>query len=227
MNHLPQDKRHKKPFVWKVKLALIFVVLCAIAFFAWKAYRVISGSEPLMAVSHNENIERTPEEIRSIKDIGQWEFLEITTEELVERHEPHALGDTHLVKVYKGTLRLGIDMSKAADKWFREDTTAIKSPEGRGTVILTLPDISLLDENFIDEAKTITFYEKGKFSAKAKQELYEQAAKTMKKRALTPHNLESARQAAETQFAKLFKSFGYDNVIITFEKVKPESKETE
>lgn len=164
---------------------------------------------PLVALEHNEKIEDTAEEIRSIRDIGQWEFLSISTEELVELHEPHTFGDTHLVKVFYGTLRLGVDMTKAKDDWFQAD---------KGTAIVTLPDIALLDEDFIDEARTTTFYEKGTFGAKEKEKLYEKAATAMKKRTLTESNVVQARKHAEEQFTKLFHALGYQDVVVKFEE---------
>ena len=53
---------------------------------------------------HNTRIDITPEEIRSLRKIGQWEFLSVTTEELVEWHRKGTFSDDHLIRIYSGTL---------------------------------------------------------------------------------------------------------------------------
>lgn len=204
---------------WQLTLMAVAVVI--IGFSAWRIYSLATGDEPLVGIRHNATIADTPEEIRALRDIGQWEFLAAPCEEIIERHEAHTFGDKHLVKVFRGTLRIGIDMHKANDDWFAADTTSFTlSPgvlvEGGKAAILTLPDVELLDENFIDETHTTTFYEHGTFSSKIKQELYDEAVDAMKKRILTPNNLEAARQTARDQFTRIFHALGYDKVSITF-----------
>lgn len=204
---------------WRLMLTMLAVII--IAFSAWRIYSLATGDEPLIGIKHNTAIANTPEEIRALRDIGQWEFLAAPCEEIIERHEAHTFGDKHLVKVFRGTLSIGIDMHKASDDWFAADTTsAVISPgvlvEGGKAAILTLPDVELLDENFIDEARTATFHEQGTFSSKIKQELYDEAVDAMKKRILTPNNLEAARQTARDQFTRIFHALGYDKVSITF-----------
>lgn len=204
---------------WQLTLMAVAVVI--IGFSAWRIYSLATGDEPLIGIRHNTAIADTPEEIRALRDIGQWEFLAAPCEEIIERHEAHTFGDKHLVKVFRGTLSIGIDMHKASDDWFAADTTsAVISPgvlvEGGKAAILTLPDVELLDESFIDEARTTTFHEQGTFSSKVKQELYDEAVAAMKKRILTPKNLEAARQNARDQFTRIFHAFGYDKVSINF-----------
>ncbi len=195
------------------KTTVILLLLAVIAYFGYGIYNAIKNGEPLMAFQHTEAIDETPEEVRAMRAIGQWEFLSVSTEELIEKHESHLVGDKHLVKVYKGTLRLGIDMQKAADDWCVVDGQ---------TVNVTLPDITLLDNNFIDEARTVTFYEKGSFSAEEKQALYDQACAAMKKRSLSTANIATARQAAEEQFTRLFAALGYKNISVAIGP-KPQS----
>lgn len=194
------------------RLFMITLVALLLSWGVWKLVQIFKSDAPLVSIEHNEAIEQTPEEIRSIRDIGQWEFLSVETEELIEKHEPHTFGDAHLVKIFRGTLRIGIDMQQADENWF--------VPDGE-TAHLTLPAIGLLDEDFIDEAHTVTFYEKGSFSAKEKQELYNSAVKKMKARCLTEHNLQEAQKAAEAQFTSLFQSFGYKTVEIKFTESQP------
>lgn len=199
---------------WRLTLALCVVV--GVAFVAWRIKRLTDDGKPLVAIEHSTTIAQTPEEVRALRNIKQWEFLAVETEELIEHHEAHTLGDKHLVKIYRGTLRIGIDMQKAPDDWFSTDSTR--------NVTLRLPDVGLLDENFIDEARTTTFFEDGSFSAQVKQNLYNQAAEAMKSRTLTDANLAAARETAKEQFSRIFTSLGYRKVGINFVANQEESK---
>lgn len=198
---------------WRLALAALCVLI--IALLGWRIYSKVKSGAKLFETTHTEAIDTTPEEIRAIRDIGEWEFLSIATEELIERHEAHTLGDRHLVRIYHGTLRIGIDMKQADESWFQTDSTTAGNRH-RGTALITLPPVALLDTNFIDEARTTTFYEKGTFSAQAKEDMLHQAAEAMKRRTLTKRNLDQARKSAEEQFTKLFKALGFDEVVIHY-----------
>lgn len=195
-------------FVRHWQLTVVLFVAGIMAFAVWKIKYLAADGTPLLAVKHTTAIAQTPEEVQSLRSIKQWEFLAVETEELIEHHEAHTFGDKHLVKIYRGTLRIGIDMQQAPDDWFSADSTQ--------SVNLRLPDVGLLDEKFIDEARTTTFHEQGTFSAQVKQNLYDQAANAMKGRTLTDDNLAAARQAAEEQFTRIFTALGYTQVSITF-----------
>ena len=58
--------------------------------------------------------------------------------------------DDRLVAIYRGTLRLGVDLRLADKNWVYAHGD---------TVTLTLPKIRLLDRRFIDETRTKVFYE--------------------------------------------------------------------
>lgn len=157
-----------------------------------------------LAISHRSSIDVTPEEIQSLRDIGQWEFLTINTEEMVQLVRAGMFSDDQLVRIYQGTLRLGIDLDRADDNWFRveDDTVAV----------LRLPKVALLDEEFIDEARTRSFYENGRWTADDRRKLYEKARQAMKRRCLTHRNLETATRNAEQHFTRIFKNFGFKTV---------------
>lgn len=200
--------------VWFVRHWKFTLMLLLLAAAAWGYHHVrqqTAAGMPLLAVEHNTAIERTPEEIRVLRDIGQWEFLAVETEELVEDHRRGVLSDDHLVRVYRGTLRLGLDLSKAGDDWF--------SVDGK-TAILRLPDVGLLDESFIDEAHTTSFYETGTWGAEDRQRLYDRAREAMKARALSEDNRAMARRNATEQFRKIFTALGYEDVVVTFKGVQ-------
>ena len=157
----------------------------------------------------NDNtIDITPAQIRSIERIGEWEFLAITDEELVDTVRSRTLQrDDRLVRIYKGTLRLGIDLRQTKEGWVFAHGD---------TVSLTLPPIRLLSAHFIDEARTRNFYELGTWDARAKEALYHKAVRQMKKRCLTPANFRQARDNAHTQMTSLFRSFGFKTVEVRF-----------
>ena len=183
-------------YLWLILLAIVIVALCL------RQCRDEWRSGEGLHVSSNKQIDVSPEEIRKIKDIGQWEFLAIRTEELAELDEKALLGDKQLAQIYAGTVRLGIDMKKAPDDWF--------TAKG-DTAVLYLPTVGLLDKNFIDEAQTKAFYEKGTWRAEDKNKLYALAYRKMMARCLTVDNLRAARQ-----FSQIFFAFGYKYIIINY-----------
>lgn len=188
-------------YLWLILLAVVIVALCL------RRCRDEWQSGEGLHVSSNKQIDVSPEEIRKIKDIGQWEFLSIRTEELAELDEQALLGDKQLAKIYTGTVRIGIDMKKAPDDWF--------TAKG-DTAVLYLPAVGLLDNNFIDEAQTKAFYEKGTWRPEDKNKLYAIAHRKMLARCLTIDNLRAARQQASAQFDQIFFAFGYKYVIINY-----------
>ncbi len=161
-----------------------------------------------LQVVHNTRIDITPEEIRSIRDIGQWEFLSVRTEEMVEWHRRRTLGNDHLVRIYQGTLRLGVDLAQADSTWFTSLPDSVAQ--------LQLPRITLLDERFIDETRTRSFYQKGSVPPEVLDQLYRQASLAMKRRCLTKQNIQAAERNAREQFTRIFTSFGFKKVEIEF-----------
>lgn len=166
-----------------------------------------------LQVERNEHIDATPMEVKAIKDVAQWEMLSVSTEEMVEWHAHHTFSTDHLVRIYQGTLRLGVDMRQAADDWF----TLLPD----SSVRLLLPPIALLDSNFIDETRTRSFYEKGTVSPKVLDNLYEQAKAQMIKRCVTPQNIHIAQEKAQSEFTRIFNNLGFQRVSITFSSSKP------
>lgn len=186
------------PWPWLVLLALVVA--------AFVVHRC-EKDPPALTVEHTKAIDTTPEEIRRIREIREWEFLSVSTEELVEAYEAGTFADKQLARIYTGTLRLGIDMSRAGDNWFT----------ARGdTAVLRLPDVGLLDDRFIDETRTRAFYEKGSWPARELDRLYERARTAMLRRHLTQANLDEARRSAREQFTRIFQGLGFTTVDISF-----------
>ena len=150
----------------------------------------------------------SPTQIKSIESIGQWEFLSVSDEELVDTTRHGFFGDDKLVRIYYGTLRLGIDMKDVKEGWMEAD---------KDTIVCTLPPIKLLDNNFIDEAKTKSFFETGKWTGQDRQTMYERAYRSMKQRCLSSANITTAENNAQSQFFKMLKTMGFSNVKVRFE----------
>ncbi len=159
----------------------------------------------------NDKIDITPTQIEQIRSIGQWEFLSISDEELIDTVRHGFLSDDELVRIYYGTLRLGLDLSEARPDWI------VSSGD---SITMTLPRIKLLDKRFIDEGRTRSFFESGKWSNTDRAALYERARKAMMKRCLTPTNYRTAEQNAKAQMQKLMLSMGFGKTTILFDKEK-------
>lgn len=192
----------------KMKYKLAGIVVAAIVALAvlWWLVSGISQSEVTLDV--NQEIDLTPEQITSIEAIGEWEFLAIANEELVDTTRKGFFKDDHLVRIYYGTVRLGIDMKNVEPGWIQT---------GGDSIVVTLPQPGLLDKNFIDEARTKSFFESGKWSHQDRDKLYQKAYRQMLAHCLTPENLRSARENGEALFIKMMKSMGYERVSIRWQ----------
>lgn len=156
----------------------------------------------------NKGIAVEPMKLKAVRDIGQWEFLTLNDEELVDSTESRLLNsDKKITRIYYGTLRLGIDMTQLAD-----DAVRMVGD----TVDVTLPPVRLLDEDFIDETRTRSFYEKGSWDAKARQRLYDKAKRQMTARCMTEDNINIAQSYAVDEMTRVFESMGYVYVKVHF-----------
>jgi hypothetical protein len=166
-------------------------------------YQGITSSH--IEIDTDDTIGLTPTQIESIEDIGEWEFLSVSDEELIDTVRKGFLHTDQLARIYYGTLRLGINMRQARPGWVRQEGD---------TLYVILPPVTLLDENFIDEARTKSFFEEGSWSQKDRQKLYYKAHAVMKRRCLTKKNYETAKQNAVEQFGKLLRAMGFEKVRI-------------
>lgn len=184
-------------------ITLIVVLLITITI----AIRWITNGTSLY-IKQNKQIDLTPTLIKSIEEIGEWEFLQLTDEELIDTVKHGFFGDSELARIYYGTLRLGINLHQAPPGWIVQD---------KDTLRLSLPPIQLLDQDFIDEARTKAFFESGKWTEADRKQLYERAYSRMKQRTLTPANIAIAQANARQQIENMMKSMGFKNVKTGFE----------
>ena len=102
---------------------------------------------------------------------------------------------------------MGIDLHHAEPQWLQVEDDSI--------VVAKLPPIELLDRNFIDEAHTRSFFEKGNWSSADREALYRRAYNKMIARCMTPANIKIAEENAREQFTQFLKAMGYKNVKVT------------
>ena len=155
----------------------------------------------------DQQIDITPEQIKSIKEIGEWEFLSISDEELVDTIRLGIFSNDRLARIYYGTLRLGVNLKQVGPGWI----------VARGdTIDITLPQIDLLDRDFIDEARTRSFYESGTWSPKDRESMLQRAYHKMLQRGMTSQNLQIAKQNGDAQVRQVLQSMGFKQVKIQY-----------
>lgn len=189
----------------KIGIALVVVVLLVVGFFWLKG--LTKGDH--ITIGTDNQIELTPTQIQSMKAIGEWEFLSVSAEEMVDTVRKGIFRDDELVRIYYGTLRLGLNMHRLQQGWIKAEGDS---------VAMTLPKIGLLDKDFIDEARTKPFFESGKWKPEDRDALYRKAYTQMMNHCLTQENLQAAEHNAEEQLRNMMRSMGFSNVKITFEK---------
>ena len=109
MNKQIFDKiKHAKAILIAAGVVVAILVL-------WWFVRGVQQTE--ITLEADQHIDVTPQQIESIRAIGQWEFLAISNEELVDTTRKGIFTDDHLARIYYGTVRLGIDMQKMDSTW--------------------------------------------------------------------------------------------------------------
>ncbi|MBQ6406296.1 MAG: DUF4230 domain-containing protein [Prevotella sp.] len=192
---------------WKAQYTLYLIgAIAAVVLLTWL---VQSVKKTEVSIDVDEQINVTPEQIESIKAIGEWEFLAIADEELVDTVRKGIFSDDHLVRIYYGTVRLGINMHHVEPGWIKASGDSIE---------VTLPKIGLLDRDFIDEARTKSFHESGRWKPEAREALYKKAYQKMLRHCVTPENIRSAQQNGDAQFRHMMKTMGYEHIKIQWTK---------
>ena len=166
--------------------ATVTIVLVVVAVFLIR--RALSDQH--IEVSHNQEISVTPVVMESIRNTGQWVFLEITDEELVDTVRHGFFGDDELAR--------------------EEEWLSVRGD----TLIAKLPPIGLVSDNFLDEARTRSFYESGKWSEEDRAAMAEQAKAKMRQRCLSKANLASAQKNARAQLWTMFSALGFKHIRI-------------
>lgn len=197
---------------YKITLTKLNILIWGVAVAAAAALLLAfchTAKQATVRVEVDNKIDVTPTIITSMKEIGEWEFLSVNDEELIDTVRRGFLRDEKLVRIYYGKLSLGINMHDVSPRWVTEDGDS---------VILTLPDIELLDKDFIDETRTKAFIETGNWTDADRDSLYQRAYAKMKRRCLTKSNIEAARENATEQFGKMLKTLGVEKFRIVWQQ---------
>lgn len=164
-------------------------------------------SETTAEIKVDNRIDITPTIVTAMKETGEWQFLSVNDEELVDTTKKGFLREEKLVRIYYGKLSLGIDMRKFEPHWIEQQGD---------TIIMTLPEIKLLDNEFIDEARTKAFIETGKWTNADREKLYHKAYRRMIERCMTAENIAAAKENATEQIEKMMHAIGIEHCIIQF-----------
>lgn len=191
-------------------LARLFLTIATlVTLVTMLVFSITQGTRNEVTVApDNESIVSDTTQLQAVRDIGEWEFLTISDEELVDTTASRTLAsDKQLTRIYYGTLRLGIDMKQMPAKSVRliGDTLDVR-----------LPPVQLLDKDFIDETRTQSFYEKGTWDEASRSALYEKAKRQMLRRCMTKSNIQLAQQNAIDEMTLLFHTLGYTHVDVHF-----------
>ena len=111
------------------------------------------------------------------------------------------------MRIYYGTLRIGFNLKETREGWLAMSGD---------TLVAKLPPVKLLDDNFIDEARTRSFIASGKWTHADRQAMYYRAAEKMRRRCLTEKNYRKARENAKEHFEQLLHSLGFEKTRVGF-----------
>lgn len=202
------DKTGKnKITLTKLNIMLWAVAVIAVVVLVFGFCHTAKTSSARLVV--DDRIDVTPTIITSMKQIGEWEFLSVNDEELVDTIKRGFLRDDKLVRIYYGKLSLGINMHDVSPRWIRQQGDS---------VLVALPKIELLDKDFIDEARTRAFIETGSWTDADRDSLYHRAYAKMLTRCLTEENIKTARENASLQFGKMLKALGIEKFAISWQE---------
>lgn len=187
--------------IW-LKLTFVVLIVGIVVYLISSIKTVVTTTNTTVPdVVKNEKIDVTPTVIRSIEQIGEWSFLEINDEELVDTVRRGIFSNDELVRIYYGTLRLGINLKDAKEGWLCMSGD---------TLVAKLPPVRLLDNDFIDETRTRSFIASGKWSSVDRKEMYDRAVQKMRQRCLTKKNYAAAQLNAKEQFGQMLRSMGFE-----------------
>lgn len=187
--------------IW-LKLTFVVLIVSIVVYLISSIKTVVTTTNTTVPdVVKNEKIDVTPTVIRSIEQIGEWSFLEINDEELVDTVRRGIFSNDELVRIYYGTLRLGINLKDAKEGWLSMSSD---------TLVAKLPPVRLLDNDFIDETRTRSFIASGKWSSVDRKEMYDRAVQKMRQRCLTKKNYATAQLNAKEQFGQMLRSMGFE-----------------
>lgn len=196
-----------------VTLLKVILALLVVALVFYVVHSIRTAETPLVEITTDNpefKLSLSPEQIQKIEDIGEWVFLTVEVEELVDTVRKNLiLSDDVLSRIYAGTLHYGINLKENRNKkWLYCHGD---------TLTAYLPAVKLMDRRFINEAQTRTFYQEGKWDNKALQALYNKAQRTMMKTYHTQKNVNQALESGKARMTEFFKAYGFATVEVFFD----------
>lgn len=183
----------------------IIAIIVVVAVKACSAGKEIAGGPKTIV-----EVKPTPVDVDSIRSIGQWSVVEIAISQIVDTVDRGFFSDDKIEVMYHGTLHYGIDMTKVGKDWVRTEADSV--------VFIHLPDVTLLDNRFLDErdVKVILGDNDQDFinRPEVREALVAKAKAAMIKKGDT--RKEEARRKVESELQHLFKSHGYKQVMVFF-----------
>ena len=99
-------------------MLIAVLIVVALVILGTKAARWMVQNNHL-DVATTQEVTLSPTQIRSVERIRQWEFLSVSDEELIDTVRHGFFGDDQLIRIYYGTLRLGVDLAETKEGWLR------------------------------------------------------------------------------------------------------------
>ena len=188
----------------KIKLAAVVVVclivMVAVLYMCHAAKSVTAGHQTEVVVTP------TPVNLDSIRAIGQWAFLTVEMDEVVDTVDRGLFSSDRISVAYHGTLHYGIDVAEARPGWVT-------------IVSVVLPPVKLLDYRFLDE-RNVKVYE-GRDDMDFINKPTVRAALVRKAKAAMirrgRENIPEARGKAEAEVRRIFSQHGYKKIVVSFE----------
>lgn len=199
----------------KLKLYSILALLAtAILLGAWLWLRGVVNDSSVSLSAIDERASMTPAAIDSIRSIGQWELSTVVLTTEVDTVQKRWLGlvKDRLKRSYTGRMSVGIDLRRLAEQCHTVDADTIR---------ITLPDVCLLDTNFIDESKTrilVSDSEKMEHDAGIAKAMLSKARERMRRQGLTQDVMEQCRHRATDEITRRLTDIGYKKVVVSFGK---------
>lgn len=179
----------------------------------WIALRHVA-SDSGVAASDERRVELTPTVVDSIRAIGQWELASVSVTATVDTVRRRWLGlvTETLSRRYAGTLSVGINLARLPEdgSWH--------SVQG-DSIVLTVPDVCLLDTNFIDESRTQTTAPHNSSFAEdsaTATAMLARARRRMAAEGLTCALRGDCQQRATQQLTQAFRAIGYRRVLVRY-----------
>lgn len=199
-----------KKIRWYIAGGILLAVAILLVISALKTVVESSGVDTKV----EKRIVMTPAVLDSIHSIKQWELASVPVKTVVDTVEMRWMGlvKRTVSKKYEGCLSVGINL---------QSMPALRYRVSGDTISLVIPDVCVLDSNFIDETKTeILRSDNDDFEARpdVRKAMAERAKQRMLAEGLSPVTISECRHRAEKEVSERLKQIGYTEVEIRFEK---------